>query len=44
MNIFKVTTEVATLRKCLFTLWTGKRALTCVFSEVISQIATFFEN
>jgi hypothetical protein len=44
MDIFKVTTKVATLCKCLFTLWAGKRALTCVLTEVISQIATFFKN
>jgi hypothetical protein len=44
MHVFKVTAEVATLRKCLFALWTSKRALACMLTEVVPQVATFFEN
>lgn len=36
MNIFKVTTKITTLRKCLFALRAGERALTCMLTEMVS--------
>ena len=44
MNIFQVSTEISTLSEGLHALRACEWTLSCMFAEVISQIATLFED
>ena len=44
VNIFEMSPKVATLSKSLLTETAGEWSLTCMLSEMISQITALFED
>ena len=44
MHVFKVSSKVSALGKCLVTVRTFERSLSCVLPEVVSQITRLLED
>lgn len=44
VHILQVATQVSALSKSFPAFWTGERSLSCVFSKVITQVATLFKD
>lgn len=44
VHVFQMSTKVTTLCECFLAVGTLKRTLSCMFSEMVPQIAALFEN